>query len=344
MMYQRHKSKAFTLVELLVSITVVIILASIVLYGMSGMQDLAKIQRTKSQLAKIHELLAEHWEGYEVRRVTVAIDDPTGIWRLTALRELMRYELPDRQSDIESDVLGLASNPLTTPPPIGQPVPALVRTYYNFIQNHANAPNWGALHQGAECLYMIIAQMEVDDMSALEMFSDSDIGDVDNDGMPEILDGWGNPIRFLRWPAAFPSPLHPMDTDPGTPGIQPQDSDLSTPDVQVASDFQDPFDLANAHWQYNMDNGTALPPTFRIVPLVVSAGPDGEFGIGFDRVGGSFTWFREASSMPGLTYDATTPVNNPFDDLGGTGPLGDVSDANTAVDNITNHSLQTSIR
>ena len=66
------------MVELLVSITVVIILASIVLYGMSGMQNLAKIQRTKSQIAKIHELLAEHWEGYEVRRVTVR-HDPTGI-------------------------------------------------------------------------------------------------------------------------------------------------------------------------------------------------------------------------------------------------------------------------
>jgi hypothetical protein len=156
--------------------------------------------------------------------------------------------------------------------------------------------------------------------------------------MPEILDGWGNPIRFLRWPAAFPSPLHPTDTAPGVIGIQPQDTDLSTPGVQVASDVQDPFDLANAHWQ----NG--LSPSFRIMPLIISAGPDGEFGLGFDRVGPSFTWSRKGSPMPGMTYDATMPPNNPFDDLGGTGPLGDVSDANTAVDNITNHSLQTSIR
>ena len=140
---------------------------------------------------------------------------------------------------------------------------------------------------------MIIAQMEVDDMSALEMFSDSDIGDVDNDGMPEILDGWGNPIRFLRWPAAFPSPLHPSRHDPATPASNRRQRSI-TPDVQVASDFQDPFDLANAHWQQRL-----TAPSFRIVPLIVSAGPDGEFGIGFDRVGASFTWFRQASSMPG---------------------------------------------
>ena len=45
----------------------------------------------------------------------------------------MRYELPDRQSDIESDVVGSGQHPHNTPP-MGQPVPALVRTYYNFIQ------------------------------------------------------------------------------------------------------------------------------------------------------------------------------------------------------------------
>ena len=28
----------------------------------------------------------------------------------------------------------------------------------------------------------------------------SRIQDTDNDGLPEIVDEWGNPVRFYRWP------------------------------------------------------------------------------------------------------------------------------------------------
>jgi prepilin-type N-terminal cleavage/methylation domain-containing protein len=321
MIHPRHKSKAFTLVELLVSITVVVVLASIVLYGMAGMQNLAKAQRTKSQIAKIHELIAEQWEGYEVRRVSVPFTSPPvtpielATMRLAALRELIRYELPDRQSDM----LNTAAITQTI---LGQPIPALAKYYDNFVNTHAANPNWGQLYQGAECLYMIISRIEVDDMSALEMFSETDIGDVDNDGMPEILDGWGNPIRLLRWPAAYPSPLHPDDSNLNTVGIQP---DWSNP---LTVDYQDPFDVLG------------VGGGFLIFPLVVSSGPDGEFGIGFER---------KAPTGP-INYDGDTsdlvndPGNDPFKHFDAEGPLGDISDTNTVADNITNHLLQTSIR
>ena len=111
-MNQQHKSQAFTLVELLVSITVVVVLASIVLYGMSGMQNMAKTQRTKSQIAKIHELIMERWESYETRRPGPTLPGPFGPsnyqpeslshLRVDALRELMRLELPDRIADVAS--------------------------------------------------------------------------------------------------------------------------------------------------------------------------------------------------------------------------------------------------
>ena len=29
------------------------------------------------------------------------------------------------------------------------------------------------------------------------------IGDTDDDGAPEFLDGWGRPIEFIRWPTGF---------------------------------------------------------------------------------------------------------------------------------------------
>ena len=62
--------QAFTLVELMVSITIIVILATTVLYGMAGVQNTAKAARTKSQIARIHELIAEKWESYETRRIS----------------------------------------------------------------------------------------------------------------------------------------------------------------------------------------------------------------------------------------------------------------------------------
>ena len=45
------------------------------------------------------------------------------------------------------------------------------------------------------------------DGEARTMFTSQDIGDIDGDGAPEFLDGWGKPIRCIRWPAGFvPSP------------------------------------------------------------------------------------------------------------------------------------------
>ena len=73
--------------------------------------------------------------------------------------------------------------------------------------------------QGAESLYMICLS-GLEDADAITQFSQSDIGDTDNDGLPEFLDGWGRPISFIRWPAGFASTLQTRavnEPDPATP-------------------------------------------------------------------------------------------------------------------------------
>ncbi len=382
-MDRNAKRTGISLIELLVSITIVTLLATAVLFGMSNMQDLAKTNRTRATIAKLHGLIMERWETYEGRRIDLAprnespflsyfrsdgsnydlsvYRDSTNsadqvmfqMARLCGLYELMRYELPDRQSDIESDVLGLvlaanAGFPLPSRTPMGQPLPGRTRDYFKQIQANAKRADWGLLHQGAECLYLIVAQMQVDDTSAIELFRDEEIGDVDGDGMREFIDGWGNPIRFLRWPGAFISPYHPADSMDSVAGIQP---------FELPPDAQDPFDLIQVNALYRSLLGAQILPSFRLRPLIVSAGPDGEFGMGFDRTNG--TWLRGGSSMPGLTYDVIpwNPVdfpddlpNYPFNDFGGSGPLGEVevNGSNNRplpaiLDNITNHQSTTGL-
>lgn len=38
-----------------------------------------------------------------------------------------------------------------------------------------------------------------------DSFKDSEVADTDGDGMPEFIDGWGNPILFFRWPTYYNS-------------------------------------------------------------------------------------------------------------------------------------------
>ena len=68
----------------------------------------------------------------------------------------------------------------------------------------------------SECLYLIITRgpgtSEIDEDS----FTESEVGDTDGDGLLEFIDGFGNPIRFYRWPTHYRSPIQkgmaPYDT------------------------------------------------------------------------------------------------------------------------------------
>ena len=66
---QARRRLAFTLVELLVTITIITLLASIVLFGLAGVQQSARERRARAQVLRIHELIAEQWQSYETRRV-----------------------------------------------------------------------------------------------------------------------------------------------------------------------------------------------------------------------------------------------------------------------------------
>ena len=63
---------------------------------------------------------------------------------------------------------------------------------------------------------MILASIRDGDITGLDFFTEGEIGDVDNDGMPEILDPWGVPIYFLRWAPGFRGDLQPGDLEPLT--------------------------------------------------------------------------------------------------------------------------------
>lgn len=130
--------------------------------------------------------------------------------RLESIHDLMRMELPDRYSDIcavfaggviDSSSGAAATFQTPTPSPAMVP-PSLRSTYQRKIGGNASVEN-----QSAEMLYLIVQGTLASDDDSRDVFKPDNIGDTDNDGMPEFVDGWGRPIKFIRWPVGMISDL-----------------------------------------------------------------------------------------------------------------------------------------
>ena len=59
----------------------------------------------------------------------------------------------------------------------------------------------------AETLYAILVQGTgpLGSVFSPGDFTSTEVQDTDDDGLPEFIDAWGEPLQFYRWPIAFPS-------------------------------------------------------------------------------------------------------------------------------------------
>ena len=102
--YPTMRRRGFTLIELPVAITIMLMLAAMALFGMSRAQNRASVSRTKATITKLHDLILQRWDSYKTRRLPISTLglNPTDAaeLRLVALRQLMRLEMPDRWSEV----------------------------------------------------------------------------------------------------------------------------------------------------------------------------------------------------------------------------------------------------
>lgn len=287
--------------------------------------------------------------GYEVMGVEAARV------RLIMRRDLLRMDFPDKRLDVVSAASG---NPAQAPAAITAVAnrtasAANGRILRDFVDNRlqtsviwnpprktelyrqrflSSGSTWTEEHEGAECLYLIMATTFVGGSPAIDAIPASNIGDLDGDGMPEILDGWGRPLGFIRWPAGYVDPT----------GL----TNRNVPD-----DF-DPF---QADFGFSVTGQTA---PWSIRPLIVSSGSDQEFGIALS----SNTVTYNTQTWPTTTMDGGTRTHMGNEGNGRTDPYvfpdpflrlspsplpsplpGEIVNTNAHDDDLINYSLEASL-
>ncbi|MEZ6070134.1 MAG: type II secretion system protein [Pirellulales bacterium] len=301
-----RRADGFTLIELMVSIAVIGIIAAFLAGAVFAAQEAGRKADTEALIAKLHSQMAMRWEDYATRRVGISPTFQQNVFssfgagaaqqagvlaamRVLAIQEMMRFELPDQYIDIV--------NPMQPDQPPAttalRAVPSLNSAYRRRISRQvveADGISWtdayqkiAAANQSSECLYLIMTTGMIDETSGGEYFTDSDVGDTDDDGMLEFVDGWGRPIEWIRWPTAFVSDLQP---DPSGGNLAP-----------------DPFNPTHVDEQTLTSNGARPNGAvfgYRLTPLIVSLGRDGYEGI-------HFVWYDPKSPNAEILAKANDP-------------------------------------
>lgn len=292
--------KAFTLIEILVVIAIITIIASLGFVMVKRFGVTAREDQTYATLKKINASIQDRLQSMD--RYFTACD------RRAAGVSIPNYveDASDRQNWItnKSEIEVIAKKKFERKHfPMNFDEPGLDSSGNSLITGLApgfmpplhdsNSPD--ADTENSEVLYWFLKRNTSfgSEMITSIDFTDREIADTDDDGLMEVVDGWGNPIRFYRWPTRLIRPQLILGTesvpitvlDDSTihlaratdlllgdlPSNLKSDPDDPTELIRVPADqFESPLMLGGM--EFHTKNTWHSP-------LLISAGSDGSFGL-----------------------------------------------------------------
>jgi prepilin-type N-terminal cleavage/methylation domain-containing protein len=273
------RRRGFTLNELLVVIAIIGVLAALTSVAVFGLIGTRTQRNTETAMQTVNKALQQHWSFVvaEAKKDTVPdtvktlaggdMERARVIWTKLRLAEAF----PQSYAEINDPANGVYIA-------LGASIPNASRKYsssYKLASKGLKVAKDPTTESGA-CLLMALSVSRGGNQLSPDSLSGG-IADTDGDGLKEFVDGWGKAIAFFRFPtnnaalqAANPAPA-------GSKGAK----------------FADPIDpngtLLNPSWT----GATAFETTFHkiaaspgvafyVIPTLVSAGKDGQFGLNAD--------------------------------------------------------------
>ena len=269
------------------------------------------------------------------------------IIRTLMLRENLLADFPDSIHEVRYEMQMGNS-------PVHSAYQSRLRDLWNGVKLEKNGSIAEDSDISADLLYLIVMNTSPEARGA---FLDREIADTNGNGIPEFVDGWGTPIRFIRWAPNLNRLL--------------ADNDLPESDRQPSADeeyhYFRPYFEAKVKMAYGEslsdDEFAAYDETARsglsedyanpfdpmesltgwlLTPLIYSAGPDKQFGtFGMDYVAEHiddddvFRYPNEPTCFLN-PFMEDVEILIPFKDS----VLDKFKDNDEFKDNITNHNLE----
>lgn len=302
--------RGFTLVELLMVIVVISVLSALLITASMSFLGTSRAAATKATLSKINTLLKQRMAAFEVQ---LDNDYTSGKHKLPSevagkderlqkvfyRKLLFKKYFPQTWKEAETAGILSASD----------------------VQTTTSTAGVEAESESAEVLFAVLTKTSITGQGEVgqDAFLASELADKDGDGRKELVDSWGNPLRFYRWPCRLVKPTA-ASSDMPTPWGNPTSAQITAARTQIpalTSNVADPtlnsdpdnplgIDLVSGLNTTNFLNDYHIPRTYH-TPLVVSAGVDTLFGLE-SPVDPSNADFRQAFPDYQTSINASDPT------------------------------------
>lgn len=280
MVQRTHERRrgGFTLIELLVVVAIIAILASLTAVAVFGFLGGQSKKNTNLVLQKTDNALQQQWsevaQAAKNDTIPVSVTALAGgdterarvIWMKLKLRQ--NFPMSYAEALYPYAVNGVA---IILPGDL-PPIEDYKKRLNNGTLTKANDPNT----EMAACLLMALSRpRKGKKFNPEESLGANAIKDTDGDGVAEIVDGWGKAVGFYRWGTGN------TDLDAQSRATNILNHDTQDPFMRLMDSKWNPNDPGVAKFQALCHPITASgkPRSFFTIPVIVSAGTDGSFGI-----------------------------------------------------------------
>jgi prepilin-type N-terminal cleavage/methylation domain-containing protein len=275
---------AYTLVELLVVIAIIAVLASLTTAAAMMMITLQHERSTKFTMRQIEGARKKHWDAVVKSALEENMDTPENAAAISLIRQWAGDEKRTRVMYIKFRLkqefptsYAEALNPAPLPPK---------KNYTKYLNNLGITTVTNPLtatpvaHESAACLYMALSEgtsgvkTNLDQLNVGVKSFDTPNTPTTGQTIKAVVDDWGNPLVFARWPTGDPA------LDLLTPINNSKLRDLEDRDgLLISSTFYGtPGRVQFETWGHSLTKNNAAH-AYYLVPVLVSGGRDGKTGI-----------------------------------------------------------------